>query len=68
MSPHNWAVGFRLKLMRRVTPDLNTVCLIQDIIYFYDGWFISVKPEVCTEVFLLMNGRAIGPRPHLATY
>ena len=35
------------------------MCLFQDIIEFYDGWFISIKPDVCIEVFLFVDGVAL---------
>lgn len=59
MGPCDWATSFYLMLITRGTQDLlSTVCLFQDIIEFYDGWFISVKPDVCIEVFVIVGGVA----------
>ena len=56
LGPRDWATGFHLMLIKRGTQALpNLVCLIQDIIEFYDGWFVSIKPDVCIEIFLLVG-------------
>lgn len=47
-------------LIKTDTQDLlHIVCLFQDIIEFCDGWFISIKPDVCIEVFFIVGGVAM---------
>lgn len=59
VGPQDWATSFHLMLLKRGAEDLlDRACLFQDTTECFGGWFLSVTPDVCIEVFLITSGVA----------